>query len=64
VITGLPDCVGRKLGVSGFEFLETHDVRLGLSKPMEQVRQAAVDVLDVETGDLHGFGQRRSVAST
>jgi hypothetical protein len=27
-------------------------------KPMEQVRQAAVDVVDVEAGDLHRFRQR------
>jgi hypothetical protein len=25
---------------------------------MEQVSQATVDVVDVETGDLHRFGQR------
>jgi hypothetical protein len=25
---------------------------------MEQVRQPTVDVVDIETGDLHRFGQR------
>ena len=53
LITGLPDCVRRKLGVRGFEFLKADDVGLGLAKPAEQVRQATVDVVDVETGDLH-----------
>ena len=58
MITGLPDCVRRELGVGGFEFLKAHDVGLGFSKPAEQVRQATVDVVDVEAGDLHRFGQR------
>jgi hypothetical protein len=58
VITGLPDCVRRELRVGGFELLKTHDVGLGFSKPAQQVSQATVDVVDVETGDLHRFGQR------
>ena len=53
VIAGLPDCVRRELGVGGFEFLKAHDVRLGLSKPAEQVRQATGDVVDVEASDFH-----------
>ena len=63
VITGLPDCVGRELGVGGFEFLKAHDVWLSLSKPMEQVRQATVDVVDVETGDLHRSDKGASASS-
>jgi hypothetical protein len=35
VITGLPDYLRRELGVWGFEFLKTHDVGFGLSKPTE-----------------------------
>jgi hypothetical protein len=58
VIAGLPDCVRRELGVCRFEFLKAHDVGRGFSKPVEQVSQATVDDVDVETGDLHRFGQR------
>jgi hypothetical protein len=61
MIAGLPDYLRWELGVWGFEFLKTHDVGFGLSKPMERVSQATVDVVDVETSDLHRFGQRRSV---
>jgi hypothetical protein len=59
VITSLLDCVRRKLGVGGFEFLKAHDVGLGLSKPTEEVLQATVDIVDVEAGDLHRFRQMR-----
>ena len=58
LVTGLPDCVRRELGVCGFEFLKAHDVGFGFAKPAEQVRQAPVDVVDVEAGDFHRFGQR------
>ena len=60
MITGLPDCLRRKLGVCGFEFLKAHDVGLRFAKPAEQVRQATVDVVDVETGDLHRFSYRHA----
>jgi hypothetical protein len=55
MITGLPDYLRRKLGVRGFEFLKADDVGLISSNPAEQVRQATVDVVDVETGDFHRF---------
>jgi hypothetical protein len=63
VITRLPDCVRRELGVSSFEFLKAHDVGLGFSKSAEQVRQAAINVVDVKlaifigsaTDTRHGF---------
>ena len=58
MITRLPDCLRRKLGVRGFEFLKTHDVGRAFAKPAQQIPQATVDVVDVETGDLHRFGQR------
>jgi hypothetical protein len=53
LVARLPDCVRRELGVCGFELLKAHDVGLGFAKPVQQVRQATVDVVDVETGDLH-----------
>ena len=55
MITRLPDCLRRKLGVRGFEFLKADDVGLIFSNPAEQVRQATVDVVDLETGDFHRF---------
>jgi hypothetical protein len=60
MITRLPDCLRRELGVRGFELLKAHDVGLGFAKPVEQVRQTAVDVVDIETGDLHRFIRERS----
>jgi hypothetical protein len=60
MITRLPDCLRRKLGVRGFEFLKAHDVGLGFAKPVQQVRQSAVDVVDIETGDLHRFTHERA----
>jgi hypothetical protein len=35
-----------------------------LAKPLKQVRQAAVDVVDVETGYFHWRFERRSSALT
>ena len=60
MIARLPDCLRRKLGVRGFELLKAHDVGLGFAKPVQQVRQATVDVVDIETGDLHRFRRERS----
>jgi hypothetical protein len=40
------------------EFLKAHDVGLSFAEPGEQVRQATVDVIDIETGDLHRTGER------
>ena len=60
MITRLPDCLRRKLGVPGFEFLKAHDVGLGFAEPVQQVRQATIDVVDIETGDLHRFRRERS----
>jgi len=58
VITGLPDCVRRKLGVCGLEFLKAHDVRLAPSKPAEQVRQRRLMLLMLKLAIFIGFGQR------
>jgi hypothetical protein len=60
MIARLPDCLRRELGVRGFDFLKAHDVGLSLAKPVEQIRQATVDVVDIETGDLHRFRRGRS----
>jgi hypothetical protein len=60
MITGRPDYVRWEFGVRGFEFLKAHDVGLGFAEPAEQVRQATVDAVDVETGDFHRFKYRRA----
>ena len=60
MIARLPDCLRRELGVRGFELLKAHDVGLGFAEPVQQVRQATVDVVDIETGDLHRFRRERS----
>jgi hypothetical protein len=60
MIARLPDCLRWELGVRGFDFLKAHDVGLSFAKPVEQVRQATVDVVDIETGDLHRFRRGRS----
>ena len=53
VISGPPDRIGRKLRVGAFEFLQADDVGLRALEPVQQVGQAAVDVVDVEGRDLH-----------
>jgi hypothetical protein len=58
MIARLPDCLRRELGVRGFELLKAHDVGLGFAEPVQQVRQATIDVVDIETGDLHRFRQQ------
>jgi hypothetical protein len=60
MITRLPDCLRWELGVRGFELLKAHDVGFGFAEPVHEVRQATVDVVDIETGDLHRFRQERS----
>ena len=47
-----------EFAVGGLQLLQRDDVGLGLPQPGEQVRQAAVDVVDVEAGDLHPMGYR------
>ena len=32
---------------------------IGFAKPVREVRQATIDVVDIETGDLHRFTQER-----
>jgi hypothetical protein len=48
MIARLPDCLRRKLGVRGFELLKANDVGLSFAKPVQQVCQATVDVVDIE----------------
>jgi hypothetical protein len=60
MIARLPDCLRWELGVRGFELLKAHDVGLSFAKPVQQVCQATVDVVDIETGDLHRFRWERS----
>jgi hypothetical protein len=53
VISGLLDCIDWKLCVGAFEFLQANDVRLRSLEPVQQIGQAAVDVVDVEGRNLH-----------
>jgi hypothetical protein len=63
MITRPPDYFRWEIGVRGFEFLKAHNVGLGLAEPVQQVAQAPIDVVDVETGDLHRLTQRRALDS-
>src|SRR5437879_8593884 len=52
-VTGLPQ---RRLGkflLRRLQLLQAHDVRLGVSEPVQQHRKAAIDTLDVERRNLH-----------
>ena len=53
-------CLARPQNVCTTTLLKTHNVGLGFAEPVQQVRQATVDVVDVETGDLHRFRRERS----
>jgi hypothetical protein len=53
MVSGLVDRLCRKLCIGAFELLQAGDVWPGGLEPVEQVGQAAVDVVDVEGGDLH-----------
>ena len=56
-----PDCsvagIAQHIGWKGFvrrlQFLKAHHIGAGRLQPLQQVRQAAVDVVDVEGGDFH-----------
>ena len=43
---GLGECA-----IGGFQLLQTDNVRLGLRQPLQQIRKAPIDVVDVEGGD-------------
>jgi hypothetical protein len=72
MITRPPDFLRRELGVRGLEFLKAHNAGLRFAKPVLQVLQATIDVVDIETGDLHSFnrcdridfGGKRSVTAS
>src|SRR5262249_36864783 len=42
-----------ELRVRCLELLQADDIRLGGAQPVQQVRQAALNVVDVERGNLH-----------
>jgi hypothetical protein len=63
MVPGLPDYLRRKFHASGLELLKADDVGLGFAKPAEQVRQATVDVVDVELAIFIGSGRRASVST-
>ena len=60
MIARLADCLRRKLDVLGFELLKADDGGLSFAEPVQQVRQATIDVVDIETGDLHRLRQRNT----
>jgi hypothetical protein len=53
-ITGACERFVREVALRGLQFLQADDVGRGLAQPGEQVRQAFVDVVDVEGRDFHG----------
>jgi hypothetical protein len=53
VISRLPDCPRWKLSVRRLQFLKTDDVGFGFAEPVKQVREAAMDIVNVEAGYLH-----------
>jgi len=59
VIAGISDGGAWKLPVRAFQFLQANHVWFGRGEPRQQIRQAAVDIVDVEGCDLHGGGSRR-----
>ena len=52
-VAGLADRIDRKVGVGGFQFLQRDGIGFCRTQPAQQVRQAAIDVVDVEGGDFH-----------
>jgi len=53
-IAGLVDGFDRKILIGRFQLLQGHDIGLCLPQPSQQVRQAPVDIVDVERCDFHG----------
>jgi hypothetical protein len=39
--------------VAAFQFLETDHVRFGSAEPRQQIAQALIDVIDIESSDFH-----------
>jgi hypothetical protein len=54
LIASFPQLHFRKLVVVGLQFLEAHNVWFRRPKPVEQIGKAAIEVVDFESGDLHG----------
>jgi putative transposase len=54
----------RERGVSGLQLLQTHDVRLARTQPVEKVSKALVDVVDVEGGNFHLALHRQTEGSS
>src|SRR3984957_15277201 len=54
-VAGLVDGAKRKVIFGRLQFLKANDIGFCLSQPTKQVRQAPVDIVDVERGDLHAL---------
>jgi hypothetical protein len=67
LVFGLLDRFHWKFRIGCFELLQTDDVGLRFPKPLEQVRQTAVDAVDIEAGNSHVLvtrvGLRRALAT-
>jgi hypothetical protein len=51
-VPGIAEGARRKGSLRGLELLQADHVRARLRQPREQVRQSAIDVVDVEGGNL------------
>lgn len=60
MIPRLPDCFRRKVDIRRLEFLKANNVGFCSAKPVKEVRQTAIDVVDIETGEFQWrFRQKR-----
>jgi hypothetical protein len=46
----------RKCSLLGLEFLKANDIRLSFFEPSQEIFRPLVDVVDIESGDLHYSG--------
>ena len=54
----------REAIAAGLDFLQAGDIGSGFVQPLQQARQAAVDAVHVEGGDLRGRGSNSGIAVT
>jgi hypothetical protein len=52
-VAGFANRIDRKITVGRFQFLQGNDIGFCLAQPSQQVRQPAVDIVDVERRGLH-----------
>jgi hypothetical protein len=54
MIPRLPDRFRRKVDIRRLEFLKANNVAFCSAKPVKEVRQTAIDVVDIEAGEFIG----------